>query len=47
MSYQRDREDFIARMTQEGLPLAITRLLLREATGINRRAELAWSDVSR
>lgn len=43
MSYQRDREDFIARMTREGLPLDVTRLLLREATGLNRRAELACS----
>lgn len=31
------------RMTREGLPLDVTRLLLREATGINRRAELACS----
>lgn len=43
MSYQRDREDFIARMTREGLPIDVTRLLLREATGLNRRAELACS----
>lgn len=43
MSYQHEREDFIARMTQEGLPLDVTRLLLREATGFNRRAELACS----
>lgn len=43
MSYQRDRETFIERMTREGLPLHVTRLLLREATGINRRAELACS----
>jgi hypothetical protein len=42
-SYQREREDFIERMTREGLPLHITRLLLREATGLNRRAELACS----
>jgi len=43
MSYQREREDFIARMTHEGLPLDVARLLLREATGLNRRAELACS----
>ena len=43
MSYQREREDFIERMTREGLPLDVTRLLLREATGLNRRAELACS----
>jgi hypothetical protein len=43
MSYQREREDFIARMSAEGLPIHVTRLLLREATGLNRRAELACS----
>lgn len=43
MSYQKDREAFIARMAQEGLPHHITLLLLREATGLNRRAELACS----
>jgi hypothetical protein len=30
-------------MSTEGLPLHVARLLLREATGINRRAELACS----
>ena len=43
MSYQRERDDFIARMSEEGLPIHVTRLLLREATGLNRRAELACS----
>ena len=43
MSYRKEREAFIARMTREGLPLGVTRLLLREATGLNRRAELACS----
>lgn len=43
MSYQRDREEFISRITKEGLPLHTARLLLREATGLNRRAELACS----
>lgn len=43
MSYQKEREDFIVRMTREGLPIDVTRLLLREATGLNRRAELACS----
>lgn len=43
MSYQTDREQFIATMSREGLPLWVTRRLLREATGINRRAELACS----
>lgn len=43
MSYTIEREDFIARVTQEGLPLHVARLLLREATGLNRRAELACS----
>jgi hypothetical protein len=43
MSYRTERETFIARMSTEGLPLHVARLLLREATGINRRAELACS----
>ena len=38
MSYQQERDEFIARMTREGLPLDVTRLLLREATGLDRRA---------
>ena len=43
MSYQKEREDFIASITKHGMPLDVARLLLREATGINRRAELACS----
>ena len=42
-SYRTEREDFIANATRHGLPLDVVRLLLREATGINRRAELACS----
>lgn len=43
MPYRTDREQFIARMATEGLPHHVTLLLLREATGIHRRAELACS----
>jgi len=46
MSYQRERDEFIARMSEEGLPIYVIRLLLREATGLNRRAELACSSES-
>lgn len=41
MSYQRERDQFVATMTREGLPLWIAERLLREATGFQRRAELA------
>lgn len=43
MSYQRERDQFINTMAREGLPLHVTLMLLRETTGINRRAELACS----
>jgi hypothetical protein len=43
MSYQRDRDQFVASMTREGLPLHVIDALLRAATGFNRRAELACS----
>jgi len=43
MSYQREREQFIARMTREGLELRAIHSLLRQATTINRLAELACS----
>lgn len=43
MSYQREREEFIARVAREGLPLSAARALLRQATTINRLAELACS----
>lgn len=43
VSYQRERDEFIARMTREGLNLDITRALLRAATTLHRLAELACS----
>lgn len=43
MSYQRDRETFIARLTREGLDLDVIRALLRAATTLQRLAELACS----
>lgn len=43
MSYQQERDRFVARMTQEGLPLEVTRALLRAATTLQRYAELACS----
>ena len=43
MSYQTEREEFIVRMTREGLDFAAIQTLLRCATTINRLAELACS----
>lgn len=43
MSYQAEREQFIYRVTREGLPLQAAHSLLRQATTINRLAELACS----
>ena len=43
MTYTREREQFIARITAEGLPFDTAQLLLRYATTINRLAELACS----
>ena len=43
MSYQYERDQFITRMTREGLSLDATLKLLRYATTINRLAELACS----
>lgn len=43
MSYQRERDEFISRMTCEGLNLDVTRRLLRAATTMQRYAELACS----
>lgn len=43
MSYQRERDQFIARMAGEGLPLHVTEALLRAATTLQRYAELACS----
>lgn len=42
-SYQGEREEFIARMTKEGLAIDAILTLLRCATSINRYAELACS----
>lgn len=43
MSYQKERDEFINRMSREGLPLEVTRALLRAATTLQRYAELACS----
>lgn len=43
MTYQRERDEFIARMTREGLDLQAIHKLLRCATTIQRLAELACS----
>ena len=43
MTYQQDRDEFIARMTREGLGLQAIHKLLRCATTIQRLAELACS----
>ena len=43
MSYQHERETFIAHVTREGLRLQTAHELLRCATSINRLAELACS----
>lgn len=43
MSYRAEREQFIVRMTKEGLDLSTTLALLRAATTIQRYAELACS----
>lgn len=43
MSYQHERDQFIDRMSREGLPLPITERLLRTATTMQRLAELACS----
>lgn len=43
MSYQKERDQFIATVTREGLPLHVALTLMREATGFQRRAELACS----
>lgn len=46
MSYQSECDQFIDRMTREGLSLQVTRALLRAATTIQRYAELACSSES-
>lgn len=43
MSYQNDRDSFVARMAAEGLSLFLTHKLLRAATSLQRYAELACS----
>jgi len=43
MSYNREREEFIANVTRHGLPFHVAQALLRYATTINRLAELACS----
>jgi hypothetical protein len=43
MSYRKEREQFIDRMSREGLPYTATLALLRCATTIQRCAELACS----
>lgn len=43
MSYQTERDQFIATMTREGLDLETIRALLRGATTLQRYAELACS----
>lgn len=43
MSYTHDRDQFIDRMSREGLPFAVTLALLRAATTMQRYAELACS----
>lgn len=43
MSYSNERDQFIARMTTEGLSLSIISSLLRAATTLQRLAELACS----
>ena len=43
MTYQQERDEFIARMAREGLDMDTTRALLRAATTLQRYAELACS----
>lgn len=43
MSYTREREEFIARATQEGLPVYVTRQILAKANTLQRIAELSCS----
>jgi hypothetical protein len=46
MSYQRERDAFIARMSSEGLPLDVITKLLAAATTLNRYVKLACSSES-
>src|SRR2546429_2520012 len=43
MSKQRDREEFVAIMAQEGVPLDVARQLMRAAASLHRIAELECS----
>ncbi len=43
MSRQKDRDEFIAIMTQEGVPLDVIRALMRAGTTLHRIAELQCS----
>ena len=43
MSRARDREEFVALMTREGVPLDVARALMRAAASLHRLAELACS----
>jgi hypothetical protein len=43
MSRQRDREEFVAIMAQEGLPLHVARQLMRAGATLHRLAELECS----
>lgn len=43
MSRQRDRDEFISIMTQEGVPLEVARALLRAEATLHRIAELQCS----
>lgn len=44
MSYQKEREEFLVSMQKEGVPLDVARLVLRDASTIQRLAEVACSD---
>ena len=39
MSHQRDREEFVALMTKEGVPLRVIQALMRASTTLHRLAE--------
>lgn len=38
MSYQKERDEFIAVMTGQGVPLEVTRLVIKDATTVQRLA---------
>lgn len=43
MSKQRDRDDFMAIMATEGVPVDVARRLMRAGATLQRLAELAWN----